>query len=64
MRAKGKRFCRRLVLTNKRKIWGILYPVLAVSLFLAGCGNFRTDEMDEELLPQGLTVDYSIYDEP
>lgn len=39
MWAKEKSFCRWLVLIDKRKIWGILYPVLAVSLFLTGCGQ-------------------------
>lgn len=39
MGAERKRFCRWLVLTNKRKIWGILYAALTVSLFLTGCGQ-------------------------
>lgn len=44
-----KSFCKRLVLINKRKIRGILYLVLSVSLFLMGCGREESKVLEAEI---------------
>ena len=58
MGAEGKSFCRWRVLINKRKIWGILYPVLAASLFLTGCGQAADDD-GTDILSERVQGDFA-----
>lgn len=56
MRAEKRIFRKRQELVDTRKLWGILYPVLAASLFLAGCGQ-AVDDDGTDILPERVQGD-------
>lgn len=56
MWAEKRNFCKRQGLVDTRKLWSILYPVLAASLFLAGCGQAADDD-SMDILPERVQGD-------